>query len=514
MRNKDNRKKSRNLISAKTWFAIHAWSGFKLSILLFVVFASGTLATISHELDWLADREMRVEVRDAEYNFAAMLGGLHAGFPAARVDQVERPEARGFAAIARIRDPKLGLRRVELDPYSGDILETGHWYGSFQRFLRDFHRYLMLPSYLGIFVVGATAFLALASLISSFWIYPNWWRGFFRFRPGRSGEAPVFKEVHKLAGVWSIVFVAIMGVTGVWYVVEYTLALTGADDDLQIEWISLADQRLAAIEPGQRQLAPEKIMDIARAELPGMRIGIVVPPTRPDSSYYIAGQTGEVLVRDRASHVFIDPYNGAVLARQHASAIGPVKRWVDTADPLHFGNFAGLWSKLPYLLFGTAMSLLAATGIWLRWKRIRRMFHRGPAKIEQARRAKMGGWKWATAVILVGSIGFGGWQITRFNPPAARWESLGRTVIEASGQRLESRIFRQDDTLYAALPPQVHFDPDRHRISVPDCNLPPSILKSHVHHRVVGINPDQSDLADCLRRRSITTAATDSTSAD
>ena len=514
MRNKRKRKKSRNLISAKTWFAIHAWSGFKLSILLFVVFASGTLATISHELDWLADREMRVEMRDAEYDFAAMLDGLHAGFPTARVDQIERPEARGFAAVARIRDPELGLRRVELNPYSGDILETGHWYGSFQRFLRDFHRYLMLPSYLGIFVVGATAFLALASLISSFWIYPNWWRGFFRFRPGRSGEAPVYKEVHKLAGVWSIVFVAIMGVTGVWYVIEYTLALTGADEELQIEWATLGEQRIAALEPGQRQLAPDRIIDIARAELPGIHIGIVVPPTSPDSPYYIAGQTGEVLVRDRASHVFLDPYDGSILARQYASAIGPVKRWVDTADPLHFGNFAGLWSKIPYLLFGTAMTLLAATGMWLRWKRIRRMFNRGPARAEQARRASMGGWKWATAVILVGSVGFGSWQVIHFNAPRAEWNSLGKAFVEASGHRVESRMFRRNGNLYAALPPKVHFDPDRHRISVPDCNLPPAVLKSHVHHRLVHLNPDKSGLADCLLRRSTTTAATGLPGAD
>ena len=514
MRNKGRRKKSRNLISAKTWFAIHAWSGFKLSILLFVVFASGTLATISHELDWLADHKMRVEVRDAEYDFAAMLDGLQAGFPAARVDQIERPEARGFAAVARIRDPELGLRRVELDPYSGDILETGHWYSSFQRFLRDFHRYLMLPSFLGIFVVGATAFLALASMISSFWIYPNWWRGFFRFRPGRSGEAPVFKEVHKLAGVWSIVFVAIMAVTGVWYVVEYTLGLAGVDDDLQIEWASLSEQRIAALEPGQRQIAPDRIIDIARAELPGIRIGIVVPPTTPDSSYYIAGQTGEVLVRDRASHVFIDPYDGSILARQHASAIGPVKRWVDTADPLHFGNFAGLWSKIPYLLFGTAMTLLAATGMWLRWKRIRRMFHRGPAKAEQARRATMGGWKWATAVILVGSVGFGVWQVSRFNAPEAEWNSLGKAVVEASGHRVESRMFRRDGNLYAALPSRIHFDPSVHRISVPRCNLPPSSVTPQVHYRMVRINHAQVDLADCLRRVSRATAKAQSPTID
>ncbi|MBS3743954.1 MAG: PepSY domain-containing protein [Wenzhouxiangellaceae bacterium] len=498
MRNKKTRKKSGSMISAKTWFAIHAWSGFKLSILLFVVFASGTLATISHELDWLADSDLRVEVRESGYDFAAMLNGLHTAFPAARVDQIERPAAEGFAAVARIRDPELGLRRVELDPYTGQVLETGHWYGSFQRLLRDFHRYLMLPSYLGMFVVGATAFLALASLISSFWIYPNWWRGFFRFRPGRSGDAPIFKELHKLLGVWSIVFVLIMGVTGVWYVLEYTLALAGADDDLQIEWTTLSDQRVTALAPGQRQLEPAEVIGITRAELPGIEIGIIVPPTTPDSPYYIAGQTGELLVRDRASHVFIDPYDGSVLARQHASSIGPVRRWVDTADPLHFGNFAGLWSKIPYLLFGTAMTLLAATGIWLRWKRIRRMFHRGPAKAAQARRARMGGWKWASITVLILTVVFGTWQVQRFSQVPRDWHSVGELVMKTGNASASANVFRSGSEYYAVLPPRVHFDPERHAVSIPACGIGQAPAQPDIHHRIFRL-PDAGRLdPDCL----------------
>ena len=510
--NRGRNRRGKRLISSKTWFAIHAWSGFKLGILLFIVFASGTLATVSHELDWLTQADMRIEARDSGYDFAAMLDRLERTFPAARVDIIQRPEAAGFAALARIRDPELGIRRVMLDPYTGEVLGHAHWYSSFQRFLRDFHRYLLLPNFLGIYVVGATAFLTMASLISSFWIYPNWWRGFFRFRPGRSGAGGFWKELHKLFGVWSMAFVLIMGITGIWYVLEFTLALAGADDALQFERPGLAPERVEEIAPGTARMSPEGIISIARSELPGIRIGSVIPPAGPESSFYITGQTGEVLVRDRASHVFIDPYNGHVLARQHASEIGPVRRWVDTADPLHFGDFAGLWSKVPYLLFGTGMSMLAATGVWLRWKRIRVMLTRDAAKVARGQRARMGRWKWATAIALFGSVGFGSWQIGRYNAPDAQWDFLGKTVLEASGHRLESRVFRQDGTLYAAFPPQVHFDPDRHRISVPDCNLPPSILKSHVHHRVVGINPDQSDLADCIR--DVSTAEGTETSSD
>lgn len=191
-----------------------------------------------------------------------------------------------------------------------------------------------------------------------------------------------------------------------------------------------------------------------------------------------------------------------------------MKRWVETADPLHFGNFAGLWSKIPYLLFGTAMSLLAATGMWLRWKRIRRMFQRGSVKAEQARRARMGGWKWATASILVGSVGFGGAQVARFNTPGTQWNALAKQAVEAAGRRLDSRIFHRDGTLYAALPSRTHFDPDRHRISIPTCNLAPSNVTSHVHHRFVRLDHDRAGIADCIRRMSNTATAAGLPAAD
>ena len=489
----------RRLFNARTMFAIHAWSGFKLGLLLLVVFASGTLATISHELDWATRSELRVPSRDADYDFPAMLASLRDAFPRADVDLLSRPEGRGYAAVARIDHPALGYRRVFVDPYSGEVLGHAHWYGSFQRFLRDFHRYLLLPGYLGIYIVGATAFLCLASLISSFWVYPGWWRGFFRFRTKRSGSGGFWKELHKLSGVWAMVFIGIMSVTGIWYVVEYSASLAGQGHVFQFQRPQLSEARMASLSPGAPRIEPAAAVAAARRELPELRIGMIIPPGGPEAAYYITGQTGAILVRDRASHVFIDPYDGSVLRTQRASELGPVRRWVDTADPLHFGDFAGLWSKLPYFVFGSGMTILSATGVWLRWQRIRRMQRRGLQKAAEARKARMGGWKWLTVVVLLGTTGIGYVRIDRSGPDEAPWSKVADTRVDTAAGLVEAALLRRGEQYFLSFARAIHVDPEAHVVRVTACDGAVVALEDGAHALLPRLHADSQSLA-CMKR--------------
>lgn len=42
------------------WLKVHSWVGFKVSILLCFVLITGTLAVLSHEIDWLTNPAMRI----------------------------------------------------------------------------------------------------------------------------------------------------------------------------------------------------------------------------------------------------------------------------------------------------------------------------------------------------------------------------------------------------------------------------------------------------------------------
>ena len=491
--------RKRRFFNPRSMFAIHAWSGFKLGFLLLVVFASGTLATVSHELDWLTRAELRVPARQADYDFPAMLASLRDAFPHADIDLLSRPEASGYAAIARIDHPELGYRRVFVDPYNGKVLGHAHWYASFQRFLRDFHRYLFLPGYLGIYIVGAAAFLCLASLISSFWVYPKWWRGFFRFRAARSGSGGFWKELHKISGVWAMLFILVMAVTGVWYVIEYSASLAGQGHIFQFERPGLSEARMSELAPGTPRIGAAAAVAAARRELPDIRIGMVIPPGRAEAAYYITGQTGAVLVRDRASHVFIDPYDGSILRVQRASELGPVRRWVDTADPVHFGDFAGLWSKLPYFFFGSGMTILSATGMWLRWQRILRMYRRGAQKAAEARKAGMAGWKWATLVILLSSAVLGSVQMDRFSGDDAAWTGIGGTRVVTAAGPVEATLMQRTDQYFLSFRRPIFVDPKAHVIHLSDCGGAIIGLKDGVHALMPRLQAERTTIRCMVR---------------
>ncbi len=68
-------------LNKKAFFQIHSWIGIKLSILIFIVCFSGTLATLSHEMDWLFIPEIRANVDNFDVTHQQKIKMLEMLFP-------------------------------------------------------------------------------------------------------------------------------------------------------------------------------------------------------------------------------------------------------------------------------------------------------------------------------------------------------------------------------------------------------------------------------------------------
>jgi len=348
------------LVQRSLWWRVHNWAGLKLSIFLSWVLLTGTLAVFSYEMDWLARPALRVAPQDATpASWGTMAAAAQTAVSGARVTSLYRPPHAWFAAEAITETADDRRVRVYLDPYDGTFRGTGAWL-SFQRFFREMHRHLLLPAKYGIPIVSSLSLLLLASLVTGLMTYKKFWRGFLK-RP-RGGEARrLTGDLHRLGGLWSLWFVALIALTGIWYLVESL----GGDAPYR------KPPEVAARPPSLDAASIDRFAAAAQAAYPGLEIREMRLPAEPGGAVGFFGQADAILVRDRVNGVWIDPADGRVVEVTRGETLSLHQRISEMADPLHFGTWGGMATKIAWFLFGAVMTALSVTGVMIYSLRLR-----------------------------------------------------------------------------------------------------------------------------------------------
>jgi uncharacterized iron-regulated membrane protein len=346
----------------RTYFAWHSWIGLTFGLMLFVICWSGTMAVFSHEIDWLLNPDLRANVADTPIDWQAAHDAVRAAYPDWTIREINAPRHAGFAMEVLAQPEPDKDFRVYVDPVTYQVLGDTSYF-NVQRFFRSFHMSLFdgggveiagVP--LGYFAVGLMGLPLLISLITPLIFYKRWWRGFFKLERGK-GAKIFWSDLHKLTGLWSMLVGVLIAVTGVWYLVEW--------------WTPEASYYQPEQEIAAPYLPVERLVSIAQLARTDLDIRSLYLPASNEGLFHAVGQDCTLLVRDSAS-VVINGATGAVVDTTSPSQSSLYIRWIDTADPLHFGNFAGLWSQALYFVFGLGLSGLTLTGAYLQAKRQQR----------------------------------------------------------------------------------------------------------------------------------------------
>lgn len=338
---------------ARLWWTVHQWVGLKLSLFLTFILFTGTLAVVSAEIDWLLQPSLRVApvAADQPVNWVAIARNAQRHPGVAQVQGMEAPAASAFAVKVTVSDREDKLFYLHAHPVTGDIRGQAPWAGA-QRILRNLHRHLNLPTRIGVPIVGFLGFLLFISLVTSLVVYKKWWRGFTK--PLRSRDARTWwGDVHRLLGVWSLWFIALIAITGIWYFAE-SLGLD-APPPPRVE-----GHAATATLPEAPDL--DRAFAAARAAHPGLTVRHVLLPGAYSPYLQLHGNYQAVLVRPRANAIWVDPATAKVLLTTDGRDLNVHQRISEMADPLHFGSFGGYWTKIPWFLFGLAMTGLSLSG--------------------------------------------------------------------------------------------------------------------------------------------------------
>lgn len=366
-----DRRKTRKTAS-RLWLIAHSWLALPIWVLLFVVCLTGTVATVSQEIVWLLKPEIRANrpFDDAvPLGYDAILAAIEDAEPGVAVTSMTRAGSI-FALDVWVTYPDGRGRSLYVNPYTGQVQGTGGVF-DLRYFIRALHGWLLIPAAgtinWGWYLVSALSIPMLGSLVTGLVVYKKFWRGYLHPRLRlRNGARIFWGDFHRLAGIWSVPFIAIIAVTGGWFLVQEGL------DDNSVTFSTAGVPPVIAREDvpnGSGADIPwiglDEALVHARRRLPGLDPVYVALPANAFAPVSVGGRGAYPLIFDTAE---VNPYNGRIEALRRVSDRSSLELVTESMRPLHTGDFAGLWLKLVYFLFGSLLTMMVFSGmmIWLK----------------------------------------------------------------------------------------------------------------------------------------------------
>jgi len=360
---------SRNL------FKMHSWLGLITGTFLILLGLSGSVLVFRTELDQFANRELLHVSPSGTHTQKDALTRCY------RIITARYPDLDGIAWLNPDAGPDdaynfriyfndthlltYDLALISFDPYTGAILREGpasNFMPSLIEWLFQFH----FSFQLGIPGAALTALFGitmLLSLLTGVIVYKKmiWKVLTFQISFNRKNWRTISSDLHRITGVWSLVFNAVIFFTGFWMNLFAFQPQTW-----QKELIATRPNTLVSRSPDQMYY---KAMQVQ----PDMEPTYVYLPTQPGRKFEVRGyEKGRWKLWGASNAVKIDQQTGAVTQTIRLADKSPGERIEATFHPLHVGNFGGLTVKIMYVIIGLTPGLLAVTGFLLWWRRTRK----------------------------------------------------------------------------------------------------------------------------------------------
>lgn len=389
----------------KSLLAIHGWSAVWLGLLLYAVILTGVASVFEHELaDWSnplpthseghfqpgTDKMIRglAESIDAQYHdelffFPRAGGRLYAFFHKDEKDADGHPVDRGVAAEF---DPSSGRELMRVEGTGEEIGAQFHT-NALSQFMVELHVRLHLPDPWGLLLTGILGLAMLVAAVSGFVIHRHLFKEIFTLRR-RGDRLLTARDAHVIAGTWNLPFAFLLAFTGSYFslggafgIPAMAMVAFGGDQEKMIETV-IGNPPAEDATPAPMANLDAMIADMRARS--GTEISFVsvqhwgrkdalvtitpdYPPGKLHGPNYVYGGADGAFRQAK-------PFLGKV--PNTGSALFQIM------TPLHFGNFAGVYSKAVWFALGFASAYVAITGLML-WTQ-RRQEQRGWGALARA----------------------------------------------------------------------------------------------------------------------------------
>ncbi|MHC6225261.1 PepSY-associated TM helix domain-containing protein [Pseudomonas sp. X10] len=359
---------------SRLWFLVHSWLALPIWFFVLIVCFTGMLAVVSQEIVWLANPDVRAAKPDdaaERLDFQQVLNALHKAEPDMTVRFISQPDGSHFALNAGVTFPDGSSPTLYVNPYTGAIQGKSPDF-NFQAFTRALHGWWLVPFTNGYswgwYLVSLLGLPMLASLVTGLVVYKKFWKGFFKLPRRNHGPRIFWGDLHRLAGVWSIWFIAVISITGTWFLIQAILADNHITISTEPVVPVIAREDVPRTEDGSP--APRIKLDdaqrIATSAIPGLDVSFVSLPATAYSHISMGGRGWYPLMFQSAS---VNPYTSKVDSQFLLSDRSTLEFVTESMRPLHTGDFGGLAIKLIWAFFGLILTLMVFSGLLIWTKR-------------------------------------------------------------------------------------------------------------------------------------------------
>ncbi|MEH2072211.1 MAG: PepSY-associated TM helix domain-containing protein [Nostoc sp.] len=360
-------KKLRNII-----FTLHRILGFAIALIAVLVGITGSLIVFQREINefQLHQQFGAIIPQGDRLSLEVVLDivkAAYANLPEMALQGVSFPiKPDDFFSVV-ISSPGKDWVEVYVNPYTGAILGNSLHPNGVQRFLGivyELHTSLKLGD-LGLKIVGVVGLGMCIVAIAGIILWPGWRKltaGFkikWNARPKRLNF-----DLHKVFGITTAIFLLFTFFTGfAWnlgYVDPMIRAITFSPPLPELVSVPLANQS---------PLPLSQQMETAHLALPDGALRSIDLTTDPKAPLRLRMKLPQEREKYGMSNVYLDRYNGQLLRVDNSLKASLGDKILNSFEPLHYGTFGGLPTRILYIFVGLAPLILSITGFVMWWYR-------------------------------------------------------------------------------------------------------------------------------------------------
>ena len=346
--------------TGKRLFAWHHWCGLIVGLFLLVMSLSGSLLVFAEEIESAEISSFnKTNNESGAFFIDSSLRQVQSKYPGWEIRLYDQPKKNETIIYELRRDTE--SKKIYVHPTNGTILHVNeNAKNELQRWLLLLH-YTLFAGTTGKVAVFIIGLMFLITLFTGLWVYR---RSFvkvlsFKTRINKKSTRGTFSSLHRIIGVWSIIFNLLMVFTGL--VLSYQVA-TNALKMVPAKKITTAAPEISV----------DQVRNKVQAQYEDFNIHLV--RIRPHSSqvqvlgrfdndptwygHYYSGFVFDGITQEQESKIFMKdlPFTS---------------RLIKMCGPLHFGNYGGLILKIFYSFLGLTPAFLSISGfiIWIKKKK-------------------------------------------------------------------------------------------------------------------------------------------------